>query len=86
MDMIYCNIGEDNFKKYIPDEHVGQIMHQMVVLDFHFSLYVRAAECFVLYKVLVYSSSVQLEAALGIMKITGRTLLQWVHNGEEHGP
>lgn len=52
-NMIYCTVGDANFKNFNPVEHFGQLMQQMVVMDVDFSLYVRSGDCGVLYKFLV---------------------------------
>lgn len=30
-DLIRCDVGDELFRNYIPREHIGQVMHQVVV-------------------------------------------------------
>lgn len=42
VDLLVCRFGDDTFKKFIPTENSGQVIQQMIVLNVHFCLYVRA--------------------------------------------
>lgn len=75
---IYCKVGDSSFVKYVAKEHTGQVMQQMMVLNVNFCIYVRAAECGVVYKVIVYCPSHTLDVALDILRSMVRPLLQWV--------
>lgn len=52
-DLIRSNDGEAKFLKYIPDELIGQLMHQFFALGLRLVLSVFAAETGVLYIVLI---------------------------------
>ena len=44
MEIICCNVGDNTFRKYIPAEHMGQVLHQMIVLSVNYVIYVSASE------------------------------------------
>lgn len=33
-DLIRCDVEDDFFRKYVPREHMGQLLHQLLVLGF----------------------------------------------------
>ena len=44
VDIVFCTVGDDQFKKYIPKEHIGQMIQQMIVLCLNYVIYISAAE------------------------------------------
>lgn len=41
--VLFCDVRDDTFQKYVPIEHMAQVLHQLVVLRFRFAVYVLAA-------------------------------------------
>ena len=54
VDTICCTVGDDQFSRYIPKEHMGQIIQQMIVLSLNHTIYVCAAEVGLMYVAIVY--------------------------------
>ena len=55
-DVVTCCVGDAQFPPYVPNEHVGQAIHQMVVLSVNYVIYISAAEVGTMYKCIVYGS------------------------------
>lgn len=43
-DLNTCEVGDENFKKYVPREYVGQITLQAIFLKVEFCMYLAARE------------------------------------------
>jgi len=81
-ELILCDVGDDKFRKYIPREHMGQLMHQLVVLGFGLALYVCAAETGIIYVVLVRCSSNVRLTFRTVLTTTASPILQWAHTDD----
>lgn len=49
--------GDKLFKLYLPYEHTGQVVQQMITLNVNLCIYAKAAECFLAYCVRVHDPS-----------------------------
>lgn len=48
-DVLTCTIVDDVFRDHVPKEHIGQVIHQMVVLKSNVFLYLSASEIWIIY-------------------------------------
>ena len=44
VDVMKCTVGDTNFLAYIPQGHIGQLLHQMLVLAVNYCINVSAVE------------------------------------------
>lgn len=54
VNSISCTVDDDEFKKHVPKEHMGQITQQMIVLSLNHNSYLCAAEVGLMYVAVVY--------------------------------
>lgn len=52
VDVVRCEVGDEVFRHYVPKEHVAQVLHQQLVLDIRYVIYVPASEIVFLYIVI----------------------------------
>ena len=52
--VVKCEVGESSFTYYNPGEHVGQLLHQIVVFRVNYDIYVSASEARVIYTAVVH--------------------------------
>lgn len=55
--LITCTVVKDNLRDIIPSEHCGQVLHQAVVLQVQYVVYVAASETGILYTSVVFVPS-----------------------------
>ena len=80
VSVIYCEVGDDIFRKIIPDGHIGQLLMQMVVLDSHFIVYVAASETGILNTVVVTANDVVLMRCKRILMKAAESTIAWLHS------
>lgn len=78
-DLVYCELGDDDFRKYVPKAHMGQVLHQAVVLKLQFILYVNAAETGLLYCVLIRCPMYVIERCEHVMRDLVGPLVAWAY-------
>jgi hypothetical protein len=54
IDVKVCRVGDESFRRLVPEKHVGQLLHQIMVLKINHVLYVSASETGITFIVLAY--------------------------------
>lgn len=81
-DLVRCSFGDDNFKKFVPLEHMGQLLHQLIVLRVHYCLCACAAESGPLCTVLVRFSQQLMDCAIASLPAMARPLVHFTYVDE----
>lgn len=79
MELQRCTIGDENFIRLIPEEHIGQLLQQMVVLAVQYLLYVAASESGIAYVVLVQCTGTLLQECQQVLETACRETVAWLH-------
>ena len=87
LNTISCTVGDDESKRHVPKEHIGQIIQQMIVLSLNHTIYVCAAEVGLMYVAVVYYPQGVLDMCMHALKTSAEPLLSWAYeeNGSVHG-
>ena len=85
-DVVTCCVGDAKFRRYVPDQHVGQVIHQMVVLSVNFVIYVSAAEAGTIYTCVVYSSADNVEKCYKAFTDVVLATVSWAHEQDRQPP
>jgi hypothetical protein len=86
IDVTLCEIGDSRFKELVPESHVGQVLHQMIVLKCNYCLYVSAAETGILCIVVCYCADFVLrECERRLEEISG-SLVSWAYTDANEVP
>jgi YqaJ-like viral recombinase domain len=54
VDVKVCRVGDSSFRSFVPEAHIGQILHQMLVLHVSHVVYVAASETGVMFIIIAY--------------------------------
>lgn len=76
-EVVRCSVGDATFRQYVPIEHMGQALHQMVVLSVNYLIYVSASEAGVMYTVVVYCSSSIINQCCNALKSVAPPTVSW---------
>ena len=38
-DDVFCEVGDETFRTYIPESHTAQVLHQMMILDVNVAIF-----------------------------------------------
>lgn len=49
VDVMTCTVGDTQSQVYILQEHIGQLLHQMLFLAFNYCIYVSVTEVGIIY-------------------------------------
>ena len=79
VDTICCTVGDDQFCRYIPKEHMGQIIQQMTVLSLNHTIYVCAAEVGLMYVAIVYCPRGVINMCSHTLKTSAEPLHPWAY-------
>ena len=79
-------MGDAKFPRYVPDQHVGQVIHQMVVLSVNFFIYVSAAEAGTMYTCVVYGSADNVEKCYKALTDVVLATVSWAHEQDPQPP
>ena len=82
MDIICCTLGDAVSLEHVPEEHVGQVLHQMVVMSVNYVVYVSAAESSIMYIAVVYAPQEMLTACEIALRAKASAAVSWAY--EEH--
>ena len=75
-DAVFCEVGDETFRKYIPESHTAQVLHQMMILDVNVAICLAAEETRILYAVYVHCSDVHLATCQSILTPQTSELVQ----------
>ncbi|PXF43989.1 hypothetical protein BWQ96_06222 [Gracilariopsis chorda] len=78
-DLVTCEVGDQSFRRYIPAEHIGQILHQMLVLAVKYVIYVSCSESGIMYTVLVHCNNSVLDTCLSALNAIALPVVSWAH-------
>ena len=78
-DVVTCTVGDAAFREYIPECHMGQILHQMVVLSVNLVVYVSAAEVGIMYIVVVRCTNSALKLCESALRRGAEKAVSWAH-------
>ncbi|PXF43106.1 hypothetical protein BWQ96_07140 [Gracilariopsis chorda] len=78
-DLVTCEVGDQSFRRYIPAEHIGQILHQMLVLAVNYVIYVSCSESGIMYTVLVHCNNSVLDTCLSALNAIALPVVSWAH-------
>lgn len=78
-DIVRCEVGDETFRKYVPREHMAQVLHQLVVLRLRFAIYVCAAETGILYTVIIRFPAAVLQVAEAVLVSTAGPIVSWAY-------
>ena len=78
-DVLFCDIGDEMFQKYVPREHMAQVIHQIFVLGFRIAVYVVSAETLILYTVVIRCSQTMLWACENVLISTAGPIVRWAY-------
>jgi hypothetical protein len=57
IDLKRCRFGDEFFRRLVPEKHVGQLLHQKLVLKINHFMYASASKTVITFIVLAYCSS-----------------------------
>jgi hypothetical protein len=86
VDVLACTVGHFRFREYVPTEHIGQIIHQILVLSVDYVIYVSAAEIGVLYILVVQFSETNRQLWTRALRRGAETVVSWAHVGDAPPP
>ena len=86
MEIVCCNVGDATFREYVPEEHVGQILHQMVVLSVNYVVYVSASEGGIMYIVVVHAPRETLNVCEIALRSRASAVVAWAHEEDPIPP
>jgi transposase-like protein len=78
-DPVVCHVGDDSFRKHVPEIHVGQILQQMLVLGVIHVVYVAASETGIIYIVIAKCDSEILETCKLVLTRDAELPVSWAH-------
>ena len=76
-DIVQCEVGDENFTKYVPKEHMAQVLQQLLVLGIRYAVYVAAAETVIPYTVVTKCSDAALEKCFEVLKAVADPVVRW---------
>jgi hypothetical protein len=85
-DVISCAVGDTAFKKFVPEGHIGQLLHQMLVLRLNHVLYLSATETGIMYVVFATCDQTILEECQHALDKYGRGAVEWAHEDDPVPP
>jgi hypothetical protein len=85
-DVISCAVGDTAFKIFVPEGHIGQHLHQMLVLRRNHALYVSATDTGVMYVVFATCDQKILEECQHALGKYGRGAVEWAHEDDPVPP
>jgi hypothetical protein len=80
VDVLTCTVGDATFREHVPTEHMGQILHQMLVLSVNYVIYVSAAEVGIMYILVVQLSDDILQLLGGALHRGVEASVSWAHD------
>ena len=84
-DTVCVKIGDSRLLDYVPKAHIGQILHQMLVLSMNVLVYVSAAETGLLFVVVVYCPQDVLTASMNALN-SAESIVAWAHEEDPTPP
>lgn len=82
VDVKTCRVGDATWNKYVPTEHMGQVLHQLPVLSVHYLIYVSAAEVGIMYILVVQCSDDILHICIEALRRCAESSIAWAHDEE----
>lgn len=86
VDIITCTVGDATFREYVPEEHTGQLLHQMLVLSVNYVIYVSAAEVGIMYIVVMKCSDETLDVCRTALRNNTDAAVSWAHRDDPAPP
>lgn len=77
--IVYCHVGDAIFHRHVPIDHVGQLLHQLVVLDVRHLVYVAATETGISYILIARVSDSIVNSCRLILHSTCDQIVKWIH-------
>lgn len=85
-EVVTCVIGDETFKKFIPQEHCGQVLQQAVVLCVDYVIYVLSSETDLLYICVVQVPANVRDVCLLVMLESLGVVIGWAHSSPRNIP
>lgn len=79
---VHCTVGDENFRKYIPEGHIDQLLHQLLVTGLRHGIYVAATETSIQYTVIAFCPEDIIIACKRALVSTATDVLAWTHASE----
>lgn len=86
LDVMTCWDGDSTFREYILMEHMGQILHQMMVFSVNYCIYVSSAEVGIIYVLFVRCSDATLDLCNTALHTSAYEAVAWAHHSDEAPP
>ena len=86
VDTVTCTVGDQGFREYIPECHMGQILHQLVVLSVNYVIYVSAGEAGIMYIVVVHCSDAVRELCKSALDRIAKPAVFWAYEENPQVP
>lgn len=85
-EVIFCELGDETFSKWVPEHHIGQLLDQMVVVSLKYALYVAAGENGLAFILVVHASDNLLAMCLTRLRDACCDVIDWLHSDSVHFP
>lgn len=79
LDVITLQMGEELGLKYIPKNHIGQVLQQALVMDVEYCIYIAASEHAVLYIAVLRVSRLQRQTCKTALENSAGPAVSWAH-------
>jgi hypothetical protein len=79
VDVVTCDLGDETFRRHIPEDHMAQMIQQMIVLTTPFAIYVSASETGIMFVLVIRGSANCLGEWKKALLSTGGSLVEWAH-------
>lgn len=78
-DTIFCTADDEVFKRYIPHNHMAQVIQQVTVLNVKFAIYVVSSETGVLYTLFILIPPIIRDMCFEALRSVTQRTLNWVY-------
>jgi YqaJ-like viral recombinase domain len=78
-DVITCELGDEAFRKHVPEAHMAQVIQQMVVISILFAIYLRATETGFMFVLVIRASESFIDMWKRALLSVSTPLLQWAY-------
>ena len=85
-DLVVMDYTNDDIKKYIPEEHLGQIIHQAITANVSACIYVAASESQAIYTIAVMFDEEIITEVASFVDHFAKAAISWAHDGDAHVP
>ena len=77
-DAVFCDFGDETFRRMIPVDHIGQILMQVIVLQVSHAVYVAASETGIAFIVVARCPTELFAASERLLLETCSTVIEWL--------